>query len=78
MSNPSMMRGQGRFEVETFSAELLVPVYRPAAESGRRTGDEAAVHAMPGRPIRTHAFPYLLLVGLLSGEWIGRRRRGLR
>lgn len=31
-----------------------------------------------GRPLRTHPVPYLLLVVLLSLEWVGRRRSGLR
>jgi hypothetical protein len=31
-----------------------------------------------GRPLRTHPAPYLLLLVLLSAEWIGRRRSGLR
>lgn len=70
--------GEGRFEVEAYSGELSVPVYQPAADSGRPSGDETAGRRTPGRPLRTHAFPYILLIGLLSGEWIGRRRRGLR
>lgn len=76
------LAGQGRFEVERFSEELLTPVYQPndpaggpaaGATVGATVGGER-----PGRPLRTHAFPYILLIGLLSGEWIGRRRRGLR
>ncbi len=70
--------GQGRFEVEAYSGELLAPVYQPTADSGRPSGTETVGRDTPGRPLRTHAFPYILLVGLLSGEWIGRRRRGLR
>jgi hypothetical protein len=31
-----------------------------------------------GRPMRTHPLPYLLVIGLLCGEWIVRRRSGLR
>ena len=31
----------------------------------------------PGRPLRTHPLPYLLLLLLLCAEWIGRRRVGL-
>ncbi|GMR13043.1 MAG: hypothetical protein BMS9Abin29_1240 [Gemmatimonadota bacterium] len=70
--------GQGRFEVEAYTAELLTPVYRPTADSGNISGIDSVGRDIPGRPLRTYAFPYLLLVGLLSGEWIGRRRRGLR
>jgi hypothetical protein len=42
-----------------------------SAEAGTR--DEE-----PGAPLRTEPWPYLLLIGLLCGEWIGRRRSGLR
>ena len=70
--------GEGRFEVETYSGDLLESVYEPAGETGGVTGRAVLVQDFPGRPLRTHAFPYLLLIGLLSGEWIGRRRRGLR
>lgn len=38
----------------------------PAAEAGTR------------RPLRTHPFSYLLLLALLTGEWVVRRRTGLR
>lgn len=31
-----------------------------------------------GRPLRAHPFPYLLLILLLSAEWLGRRAVGLR
>jgi len=34
--------------------------------------------AAAGRPLRDAWWPWLLLVGLLSAEWIGRRRSGLR
>lgn len=77
-SDSANVVGEGRFEVEAYSAELLAPVYRPAADAGRPGGDETGGRDIPGRPLRTYAFPYLLLIGLLSGEWIGRRRRGLR
>ncbi|HSG48154.1 MAG TPA: hypothetical protein VLA43_10100 [Longimicrobiales bacterium] len=30
------------------------------------------------RPLRTHPLPYLLLLGLLTAEWVVRRRTGLR
>jgi hypothetical protein len=37
------------------------------------------VEAEPaGTPLRTRPWPYLLVIGLLCGEWIGRRRSGLR
>lgn len=65
----------GRFDVLGASAELwrrravLPDTVRPAA--GAR--DEP-----PGRPLRTYAVPWLILIGLLCGEWVMRRRRGLR
>ena len=31
-----------------------------------------------GRPLRTSPWPYLLILVLLSAEWVLRRRRGLR
>jgi hypothetical protein len=34
--------------------------------------------AVPGVPLRTRPWPYLLVIALLCGEWIGRRRSGLR
>ncbi len=77
-SDSANVVGEGRFEVEAYSAELLAPVYQPTADSGRSNGNETIGRDVRGRPLRTHAFPYILLVGLLSGEWIGRRRRGLR
>ncbi|MCH7563171.1 MAG: hypothetical protein IH968_05030 [Gemmatimonadetes bacterium] len=77
-SDSANVVGEGRFEVEAYTAELLAPVYQPTADSGSTGGNETVGRDIPGRPLRTHALPYVLLIGLLSGEWIGRRRRGLR
>jgi len=70
--------GRGRVESERHSFELL----RQPAElsSGPSTGSERTLvgDRRPGRPLRTHPFPYLLIIALLSAEWIGRRRWGLR
>ena len=77
-SDSANVVGEGRFEVEAYTAELLAPVYQPTADSSSTSGNETVGRDIPGRPLRTHALPYILLVGLLSGEWIGRRRRGLR
>jgi hypothetical protein len=69
--------GVGAFDVESYTDELLLPPSPPdpvAAEDA--TVDQRA--APVGRPLRTHPAPYLLLLLLLCGEWIGRRRLGLR
>ena len=66
----------GRFDVHAASSELRFPrmeipdSVRPPL--GRR--EEEGV----GRPLRAHPLPYLLLLGLLCGEWVVRRRKGLR
>jgi len=68
--------GEGRFDVETRSEELL---HRPRApdvpSSTARSGDPAA---RSGHPLRTAPWPYLLVLLLLCVEWVGRRRTGLR
>jgi hypothetical protein len=66
----------GGFDVEAWTPELL----HPRASGLERSADEAA-GARPeaaGRRLRTHPLPWLLILGLLSAEWIFRRRRGLR
>jgi hypothetical protein len=72
------VRGTGELVVESWSPELarapvrlsaLVPADRVAAvESGRAAR----------RPLHTSPAPYILLVLLLSAEWVLRRRWGLR
>ena len=70
--------GSGRLEVEPHSLELFHPPVQLSltapgdAEGPRVTGRGA------GRPLRTHPIPYLLILVLLSAEWVGRRRWGLR
>jgi len=66
----------GRFDVSSSTAEMTAPAAVPEAQSqgsAGSTGDERA-----GTPLRTEPWPYLLVIGLLCGEWIGRRRSGLR
>jgi hypothetical protein len=68
---------QGVFDVEAHSAELSHP---PARHLSAVTPVAAAEldQALGRRPLRTHPLPYFLLLGFLCGEWIGRRRQGLR
>ena len=67
---------RGRFDVEARTAELeRLPAWDllaaiPVPPLDRRS--------RASRPLRTHPAPYLVLLALLSGEWIARRRRGLR
>jgi hypothetical protein len=73
------IEGEGEVEVEAWVDALVtppldsVPARVEAAE--RITG---APGEPEGRPLRTHPLPYLLLLGLLCGEWVLRRRVGLR
>lgn len=68
--------GAGRFDVTAVSSEMLPtgvvpePATRNAALAGAGDGT--------GRPLRTMPWPYLLVMGLLCGEWVVRRRSGLR
>jgi hypothetical protein len=66
----------GRFDVAATTAEMLPAV----ADSGIASISATAPRAIDtgGRPLRTHPLPYLLVIGLLCGEWIARRRSGLR
>jgi len=48
------------------------------AGTGAEAGPRAGRRGEPERPLRTHPLPWLLLVGLLSAEWLLRRRIGLR
>ena len=69
--------GSGRIESEGFSLELL---RRPADISTAAAGEDEGrqTRGALGPPLRTHPGPYLLILVLLSAEWIGRRRGGLR
>ena len=69
--------GSGRIESEGHSLELLGrAVDISPGESGEAVRGLAS--RTPGPPLRTHPGPYLLILVLLSVEWIGRRRGGLR
>ncbi|MBM4185265.1 MAG: hypothetical protein FJ207_13775 [Gemmatimonadetes bacterium] len=67
----------GRFDVAHATDEMapLAIVPDPAADEGLApdAGEERS-----GSPLRTRSWPYLLVIGLLCAEWIGRRRSGLR
>ena len=66
----------GGFDVEPFTDEMLHPELPPdelTVSPGDRGSREGG-----GRPLRTRPWPYLLVIGLLCTEWIGRRRTGLR
>lgn len=67
----------GRFDVSRWTADLIHPRDTTLARAGAGA-ETVASRASPERPLRTHPLPYLVVVGLLCAEWIGRRRRGLR
>ncbi len=66
----------GRFDVATGTNEMLPAATDP--EPGPPSPSLAAGDSRAGRPLRTYPWPYLLVIALLCGEWIGRRRSGLR
>ena len=67
---------EGILVVEEGERDLLPP--RDVSLLDGVGGGGEARAGSPGRPLRTHPFPYILLVGLLTAEWVGRRRSGLR
>ena len=74
-ATPGGEDASGRFDVERYTGDLRLPaiaddVSGEAAAGGDRGND--------GRPLRTHPAPYLFILAILCGEWIGRRRQGLR
>ncbi len=66
----------GRFDVHATSAELRHP--RMDVEDSIPASPGRAADGGSGRPLRAYALPYLMLLGLLCGEWVARRRKGLR
>lgn len=73
---PDQVLGEGRFDVERGSEEMLPRPWTPdvvGVVEARGQGPGSR-----GRPLRTSPWPYLLLLLLLSVEWVGRRRAGLR
>ena len=67
----------GLFDVEAYTDEMRVPV-ADLDVSLSRAGAGADISVSGGRRLRTSPAPYLLLIGILSAEWLLRRRRGLR
>ena len=65
----------GRFDVERYTGELRLP---PVVDAVGGDAAEGGAPAAAGRPLRTHPLPFILVLAVLCGEWIGRRRRGLR
>lgn len=66
----------GRLEVEGHTDELRWP--RDTTLVGLGDASPPVRRAGAGRPLRTMPWPYLMLLILLSAEWILRRRSGLR
>jgi len=66
----------GRFDVAEGSLEMLPTSAAP--ELPVQASGLSGIGDDPGRPIRTSPWPYLLIIMLLCGEWIVRRRSGLR
>lgn len=74
-TGPEGSLGEGRFDVEARTTELLPPPTTPESPASARA---ASIAGDPGRPLRTSPWPYLLILALLCLEWVGRRRAGLR
>jgi len=66
----------GRFDVTPATTEMLPPARQP--EIPVRAASIAGSDDGLGRPLRTTPWPYLLVIVLLCGEWVVRRRSGLR
>lgn len=64
----------GEVEVEAWAGSLLHPPQDLPGEEGRMGSRRPPRE----RPLRTHPLPWILALTLLSLEWIGRRRAGLR
>jgi len=69
---------RGVLEITAYSDDLLRPLLEPDELSGAGGAEGQRRRRSGGTPLRSGAAPYLLLLGLLCAEWIGRRRTGLR
>jgi hypothetical protein len=73
--------GEGRFDVEARSEEMLPRPAAPELSSPASPGPGNAGRGTAGAvgtPLGRGPWPYLLVLLLLSAEWVGRRRAGLR
>lgn len=68
--------GSGRFDVAAGNEEMLPTPQVP--DVGPTRASLGGVDGGGGVPLRTLPWPYLLIIALLCGEWIVRRRSGLR
>lgn len=66
----------GRFDVAAATDEMLHPPL--SVDALETVGETPAAAGLPGVPLRTLPWPYLIILALLCCEWIGRRRAGLR
>ncbi len=66
----------GRFDVAGSTEEMVPSPF--GADDSQLADASSAADRDPGVPLRTQPWPYLLVIGLLCGEWIARRRSGLR
>lgn len=67
----------GRFDVAEATTEMAAPPL-DSGGSALAQGSAPELAGDLGSPLRTRPWPYLLIIGLLCVEWIGRRRSGLR
>ncbi|MDH3224362.1 MAG: hypothetical protein OEO23_11650 [Gemmatimonadota bacterium] len=68
----------GEFVVESFSGDMLRRPVDPTLLAVDPAAGGAETASRRTRPLRTSSWPYLLVLGLLCGEWTLRRRAGLR
>ena len=68
----------GRFLVDTHSLDMAVPIMTLPPETEGDGVEAGGAAGPPGRPLRTHPLPFLIVLVLMCAEWVLRRRRGLR
>lgn len=72
------VQAQGELAVAAWSPELVAAARDLSGLSARGVTMGADATRGPGRRLHARAWPWILLIGLLCGEWILRRRLGLR